>query len=355
MIRFSEKSSPPASVTECSIIHTRERNKPVATSRWYWKFQQWKRGFEARQRNASNRLRGFRHPYKMCPRCRLLMDRNEKVCSGCGYRFSFLDRGLIGKVLRSLGPREGKISAVRTIIGLNVLIYVVGLVLTGKQALAPGQGIFGMLGMSEDVMHRMGVVSALHVFREHQYWRLVAAYYLHAGIVHIGFNMMVLAQLGPLAEAVLGRSKFVVLYFMAGVGSFLFSLPTLRGAPTLGASGAIFGVVGGLIAYGLVRNDPASRAMVGGLVRWVVIVLVMGFLIPGVNNAAHIGGGLVGAAVVLVGGIRPPRGPARLVWSILEIVCILLTLAAFVFMARNILSAAVKPVPAWRLKWPHGS
>ena len=81
----------------------------------------------------------------------------------------------------------------------------------------------------------------------------------------------------------------------------------------------------------------------------------MGFLIAGVNNAAHIGGGLVGAAVVLVGGIRPPRGPARLVWSILEIVCILLTLAAFVFMVQNILSTGLKPIPAWRLRRPHGS
>jgi rhomboid protease GluP len=182
----------------------------------------------------------------------------------------------------------------------------------------------------------------------------VAAYYLHGGLIHVGFNMMVLAQVGPLAEMVLGRSRFVVLYSAAGVGSFLLSLPTLGNVPTLGASGAIFGVVGALIAYGLVRNDPASRAIVGGLVRWVVIVLVMGFLMPGVNNAAHIGGGLAGAAVVWGGGIRPPRGPARLVWSILEIVCILLTLAAFVFMVRNILATGLKPVPAWRLKWPHG-
>jgi rhomboid protease GluP len=160
------------------------------------------------------------------------MDRNEKVCSGCGYRFSFFERGLLGKIVRSLGPSEGEVSAVQMIIGVNVLIYIVGLVLSGKQAFAPGTGLFGLFGMSEPVMYRMGVVSAPYIFREHQYWRLVAAYYLHGGLIHVGFNMMVLAQVGPLAEMVLGRSRFVVLYFAAGVGSFLLSLPTLGNVPT---------------------------------------------------------------------------------------------------------------------------
>ena len=318
-------------------MHSRERPQPVLASPWYWKFQQWKRRVAGQLNGLSNRLRGFRHPYKMCPRCRLLMDRSEKICSGCGYRFSLIDRTFLGKVFRSLGPGGSEISAVQIIIGVNVLIYIVGLVLSGKQVFAPGTGLFNLFGMSDEVMYRMGVVTAPYVFRGHQYWRLVAAFFLHAGLIHVGFNMMVLAQVGPLAEIVLGRSRFVVLYFVAGVGSFLFSLPTLGIAPTLGASGAIFGVVGGLIAYGLIRNDPASRAIVRGLVHWVVIVLVMGLLIPGVNNAAHIGGGITGAAVVLIGGIRPiVREPARTVWRVLELACILLTLAAFAFMVRNV-------------------
>jgi membrane associated rhomboid family serine protease/tetratricopeptide (TPR) repeat protein len=126
-------------------------------------------------------------------------------------------------------------------------------------------------------------------------WRLLTAMFVHGGLWHVGLNMWVLAHVGRALETAVGTSRFVLIYLASGVFGFALSL-TLHPGVSAGASGAIFGVVGGLlgIAYHT-RGLTVGRAIVATLLPFVVGTLALGFLIPFVDNSAHAGGLIMGA------------------------------------------------------------
>jgi membrane associated rhomboid family serine protease len=179
-----------------------------------------------------------------------------------------------------------------TIVAANVLVFVVGLAL-GEREL---QARFGMIAGAPGVF---GVADG-------QYYRLLTAAFLHAGVFHILMNMFALAQLGPVLEAALGRVRFTVLYVLSALGgsvlSYLLSDPFALG---VGASGAIFGLFGAY--YVVVRR-------LGGETRSIVILLVINlaitFAVPIIDWRAHLGG-LVTGAVVGAAFAYVPRGPQR--------------------------------------------
>lgn len=124
------------------------------------------------------------------------------------------------------------------------------------------------------------------------WYRLVTAMFLHASILHIGFNMLALWWLGTAVEQALGTWRYLVLYFVAGIagsaGALLFSSPL---DVTVGASGAIFGVMGSL----LVLQYRATGTLAGPALTLIVLNLAFTFAIPGISKGGHLGG--------LVGGI----------------------------------------------------
>lgn len=129
-----------------------------------------------------------------------------------------------------------------------------------------------------------------------QWFRLFSSMFLHAGWLHIGFNMYVLYALGPPLERVLGHGRFLVLFLVAGLGgsvaSYCFSpLRTL----SVGASGAIFGLMAAVIVVGR-RLDQDVTQVIGLL----GINIVLGFVISGIDWRAHLGGAATGALVALV-------------------------------------------------------
>lgn len=129
-----------------------------------------------------------------------------------------------------------------------------------------------------------------------QSYRLVSSMFLHAGWLHIAFNMYVLYVLGPPLERVLGHGRFAVLFLVGGLGgsvaSYCFSpLRTL----SVGASGAIFGLMAAMIVVGRRLNQDVSQVV--GLLG---INVVLGFLISGIDWRAHLGGALTGALVALM-------------------------------------------------------
>lgn len=130
-----------------------------------------------------------------------------------------------------------------------------------------------------------------------QWYRLVTAAFMHAGLLHIAFNMLVLIMLGPTLEKILGHFRFIALYLLAALGgsicSYAFSAPL---TPSVGASGAIFGLMGALIVAGRRLKFDISQVVI-----LLVINLAIGF-IPGgnVDWRAHIGGLITGALVALV-------------------------------------------------------
>ena len=147
-----------------------------------------------------------------------------------------------------------------------------------------------------------------------EYWRLFTAMFLHAplgarfGIFHILFNMYILRIYGPNVEEAFGKVRFVVMYLLAGLGGGTLSyLLSNCGVSGVGASGAIFGVVGILLVY-LYRRRTSTfvAAYQRSLMTFVGINLVFGFLVPGIDNWAHIGGLTVG----LMLGAGLDAGPA---------------------------------------------
>ncbi|MBN2006395.1 MAG: rhomboid family intramembrane serine protease [Anaerolineae bacterium] len=178
----------------------------------------------------------------------------------------------------------------------------------------------------------LGALTPVAAIAAHQWWRLLTFGFLHAGILHIGFNLYALYGLGMLTERFFGRGRFLGIYFTALFGSgvmvTLFSPP---GLPTVGASGAIMGLLGALLFfYWKYRaNLSRGRAYLSELVKMAVINIGIGFL-PGISFWGHFGGFLAGA---LMGWLLCPAyeyvdNPPMMARRPLEPVDILKALAA---------------------------
>lgn len=143
-----------------------------------------------------------------------------------------------------------------------------------------------------------------------EFYRLFTAMFLHSEgqIFHILFNMYILYSYGPFVEQWLGKVRFVGLYLLAGLAgsaaSYTFSAVN---ASSLGASGAIFGVVGalGVLAY-YMKGSAQGSAMLRGVLMFAGINLLFGFIVPGIDTNAHIGG-LIGGGIIAFGFTKNPR------------------------------------------------
>ena len=141
-----------------------------------------------------------------------------------------------------------------------------------------------------------------------EWWRIFTAAFLHANLIHIGLNMLALYQVGSIVEALYGKVRFALLYVIAIIGSGLAVVAFNYTIPTLGASGAIFGLFGALVAVGL-RLGKRGRALITQVVPIVLINLVFTFSVPGISAAAHVGGLITGFLAGLVLFMVPPARP----------------------------------------------
>jgi membrane associated rhomboid family serine protease len=149
-----------------------------------------------------------------------------------------------------------------------------------------------------------------------QWWRLVTSMFLHGSLLHLAFNMLALWQVGQLVERLFGSLRFLGLYLIAGVCGSLASVLWDADVKVVGASGAIFGIVGGLFAFIRREHSGVPPTVVselrGSLLPFLVFNLAAGYVYPHTNNAAHIGG-LVGgwlAGFFLARSIHVPQPAA---------------------------------------------
>ena len=154
------------------------------------------------------------------------------------------------------------------------------------------------------VLVALGANYAPLVWGEGQWWRLLTSVFLHIGIAHLLLNGWALFQLGRLFETWLGWLELLLVFLGSGVAGSLASLLWHgdSGTVSAGASGAIFGLIGALIAFLVRQHDelsPAGRSVLGQLVLWAAINVVFGLSVPGIDNAAHFGG----AAAGFLGGL----------------------------------------------------
>jgi membrane associated rhomboid family serine protease len=158
-----------------------------------------------------------------------------------------------------------------------------------------------VLQKANDDVYRQLVLQGNVIAYYDEYYRLVTSGFLHAGVTHILFNMVALYFTGPALERALGHGRFIGLYVLSLLGgSVLVYLLTPVQTPTLGASGAIFGLFGA--TFVLSRKLDID---VRGIVGLIVINLAITFIAPGISWQGHVGGLLTGAAVAWVYAYSP--------------------------------------------------
>ena len=147
-----------------------------------------------------------------------------------------------------------------------------------------------------------------------EWWRLVSAIFLHGGVLHLLLNAWALYQLGGLFEAWMGSGRMALVWFVTGIAGSLASLFFLRGGLSVGASGAIFGILGALVGVLLRRRDrlrPQAKQLLMQLLMWAGINVFLGFSTPNIDNAAHLGGAAAGLCLGLALRPRWEREPAE--------------------------------------------
>jgi len=198
----------------------------------------------------------------------------------------------LGTLVRGLGRDLGFVPLVMYACGA---LYVCTLVVDPGSI---GMGGMSILSPGVESLFLFGASGAVPVFKFDRWWTVLSAAWLHGGILHIAFNMMWVRSLGPATIHLYGGGRTIIIYTLSAVsgfvassvvGAFLPFLPSfLRGAGfTVGASAPVFGLLGALIYYG--RRSGSS--VVGDQAkRWAGLLFVFGFIFPGVDNWAHLGG-----------------------------------------------------------------
>ncbi len=226
-------------------------------------------------------------PAMICPSCKKLISDDEPRCPYCGT----LRPGLWGAGPRLQRLFGHQLQLVPLISITCIVLFVISLVLDYRAALTPSGGIMGILSPSSRALVLLGMTGRPFLQLGH-WWTLLTAVYLHGSLLHIFFNVMWIRQLGTFAENALGPARFFVLYSLAGAGGFLLS-SLLGTTPSLGASGSIFGLLGGMIAF-LRRRGGARDMLTQQFVTWAVVLFAFGLFMKGVDNWAHLGGFITG-------------------------------------------------------------
>jgi membrane associated rhomboid family serine protease len=137
-----------------------------------------------------------------------------------------------------------------------------------------------------------------------QWWRLLTSMFVHVGLLHVGINMWVLWSNGDLLERLTGNIGFIILYVLSGLFGSLASVYWNPVVASAGASGAVFGVFGGIMGFLVLRRDSVPKNLLAGLrklgFQLLVYVVITSFAIPWIDNAAHIGGFIAGLLCGLI-------------------------------------------------------
>jgi rhomboid protease GluP len=293
--------------------------------RWQWRVDRWRSAMRAFFKGGEEQPRP-----KICPACGTLVGISATRCHQCGTSLNFSMAALNRRFSGFLGGRAPVTTAMLV---MNILIFGVSVVATLQAG--QGGGLRILWGLDGEVLYRLGALWTPAIKHGEPY-RLVTAMFLHGGLLHIGFNMMVLMDIGPIVEEVYGSARYLFLYTATGIAGFLLSAFTpFRPHPALGvgASGAILGLIGLMIAITTRRGGASMHALRSRLVSWVVSIFVFGFLMSGVDNWAHFGGLAAGFGFGKVFADREPMNPGELKRAHnLGWIAAIVLLASFAFM-----------------------
>lgn len=156
--------------------------------------------------------------------------------------------------------------------------------------------------------HNMSIyfgANSLAIFQNHEYWRLISSMFAHANLLHLVVNMYSLHIIGSQIESYMGRTRFLFIYLFSGMlGSLLSVAMNDLNIISVGASGAIFGLMGSLLYFGYHYRVYLSNALKSQIIPLIMINLLFGFMIEGIDNFAHIGGLIGGVSSAMAVGIQ---------------------------------------------------
>jgi rhomboid protease GluP len=160
-----------------------------------------------------------------------------------------------------------------------------------------------------------------------EWWRLVTAGFLHAGVFHILMNSWVLFDLGPRVEDIFGTARFLVIYLVSSAFGFWASMLWSPYVPSIGASAAACGLIGAMLAY---ARRTGSSMIWSFYMRWIIMIAIIG-LLPGfsIDNAAHFGGFAAGYALAFGAGTPRIASPVESLWKLAAGFAVLITAACF--------------------------
>jgi rhomboid protease GluP len=227
--------------------------------------------------------------------------------------------------LAKLGRDSGLVDAV---FGGCVVLYVLMLVVDPQNIQM--NGLLNLLGPSRESLIRFGAAGGGPVFILGRWWTVLSAGWLHAGLLHIAFNLYSLRNLGPAVAELYGPSRFVILYTVSAITGFLLSsvmgILHLGGSMvTVGASASLLGLLGALVYYGRRSGSRnISRAAWGSALYMVIYAFFPGLHI---DNFAHLGGFVGG---YLAARVLDPLLPERGNHTAIALACLVLTVASVV-------------------------
>jgi rhomboid protease GluP len=189
------------------------------------------------------------------------------------------------KALLALTP---KVYVAHALIAVNALIFV-AMVMSGVGLMSPASESLISWGANYGPRTTGG-----------EWWRLFTCMFLHAGIIHVGMNMLVLHNIGPFVERLTGNAGFLILYVFAGLAGSVLSIAWQPYVLSVGASGAVFGMYGALIGFLVRRRGSIPREVLADLQKSAIAFLgynlIFGLTQKGIDMAAHLGGVIGGFA-----------------------------------------------------------
>ena len=305
----------------------------LSGARVRWRWNQRRRDLGEAGAEIEMVVRSTKGAYKMCPQCRALVPRAASRCTECDASLAGVRAPGVTRLVSNLIP--GTTATTFFVLLTNALLFAVVLLLPVRlDTYAPGSTLSRLFGFDALSLIRYGSGYAGLTIPLHEWWRIVTPVFLHGGLLHFIFNSMALVQLGPLVEDEYGTERLAAIYVLCGIAGSAAS-QVLRHSHTVGASGALCGLLGLLLVHGWRIGGAYGQRLKSVMMQNVVLMIGMS-LLPSIDWMNHLGGFAMGCAM----GFIAPSGPFRnrateVVWQILAWLALALVLASLLAMATR--------------------